>query len=333
MVQRPLFAHDLGIPLSTASIHELAAYRRWRSESSVAVSTVASEVSQLRSLARQAEQGTAYTLRDLRDRPEEAAQLIEQAGMSLAVSTVQTRLRAFQRFLMMAASSDLGKRRVRAFRAALPKKTPRGWHDAGVSVPGTRARRRMPGPTPTIQALEQILEVGTSRSPASGAIAALACFSGLDVKEILQLHWQDLTWRDDGGSPYWELKILRRSHKTPVFVVGAGGQALLRHGLSSGLERDAFVLQGRISGTPLSERAFRNDLRTTCSQAGWPKATRPQLIAAFAAWLRDKGLDDHSIRMSLGRRRAASIDRMLHRHNQLEAQTLIDSAAARRRHS
>ena len=191
----------------------------------------------------------------------------------------------------------------------------------------------MPGPTPTIQALEEILEVGMSRSTSSGAIAALACFSGLDAKEILQLRWKNLTWRDDGRSAYWELMVPQRGRKTTVFVVGPGGQPLLRHGLSSRLEREAFVLAGRMPGTPLSERAFRNDLRITCSQAGWPKATRPQLIAAFAAWLRDKGLDDHSIRVTFGKRRAISIDRMLHRHQQLEAQTLIDSAAAGRRHS
>ena len=65
----------------------------------------------------------------------------------------------------------------------------------------------MPGPTPTIEALEQILEAGTSRSLASGAIAALACFSGLEVHEILQLRWKDLEWRDDGRTSYWELRV------------------------------------------------------------------------------------------------------------------------------
>ena len=176
----------------------------------------------------------------------------------------------------------------------------------------------MPGPTPTIADLERILEAVTRRSLDSGAIASLACFSEVDEKEILQLRWKDLEWRDDGISSYWELRILRRGRKTRVFVVSPGAQPLLRHGLSSGLERDAFVLQGRMPGTPLSERAFCNDLRITCCQAGWPKATRPQLISAFAAWLHDKGMDDHDIRMTLGRRRAVSIDRMMRWHKQLE---------------
>ena len=330
-MQKALFPRDLGLPLSEASGQELAAYRHWRSSPAVAASTLAAEISQLRSLARQSKQRTGYTLRDLRQRPKEAAQLIERASASLGLSTVQTRIRAFQRFLMMGVSPYLGRQRVQAFRAALPKRTPRGWHDAGLSVPGARTRRRMPGPTPTVEGLAQILEAGARRSISSGAIAALACFSGLDVKEMLELRWQDLTWRDDEASPYWETKFRRRGHKTTVFVVGAGAQALLKHGLSSGLERDALVLTGRVPGSRLSERALRNELRASCTLAGWPKVTRPQLISTLAAWLRDKGIDDHSIRLTLGRRRAASIDRMLHRHNQLEAQAYIDGAIVRQR--
>lgn len=321
-VQGCLFKSDLGLPLSKASVEELSAYHRWRSASSIAASTLASEVSQLRSLARQSEQRMGCTLRDLRRNPDEAAQLIERASSSLGQSTVQTRIRAFQRFLMMGVSDYLGRQRIQVFRSALPRKTPKGWHDAGISVPGQRTRRHMPGPTPTVEALEQILAAGMKRSLASGAIAALACFSGLDVKEMLELRWRDLTWRDAASSPYWELNVLRRGHKTTLFVVAPGAHALLRHGLSSGLEREAFVLPGRIQGTHLSETALGNDLRLSCSLAGWPKVTRPQLIATLAAWLKAKGLDDHSIRLTLGRRRAASIDRMLYRYNQLEAQGL-----------
>jgi len=331
LVQRALFTRDLGAVLSNESIEELAAYQKWRSDPSVASSTLASEISQLRSLGRQAEQRIGHSLRDLRHRPEEAAKLVELAGEGLGLSTIQTRVRAFQRFLMMGVSDYLGRQKVQVFRAALPRKTPKDWHDAGISAPGSRTRRRMPGPTPTAEALPEILEAGMAKSLASGAVAALVCFSGLDVKEMLELHWQDLTWRDDEGSPHWEVKVIRRGHEATLFVVGPGAHALLRHGLSSGLQRDAFVLTGRARGTALSERALRYDLRASCGAAGWPRATRPQLIATLAAWLRDKGIDDHSIRLTLGRRRAASIDRMLHRQNQLDAQTLVDSAVAQRR--
>ena len=259
--------------------------------------------------------------------------MLEQSSATLAMGTVQKRMAAFERYLTMDASSEIGRQRVQGFRTALPKRTPIGWHDAGISVPGMRKKRRMPGPTPTVQALRKILAAGTARSLASGAIAALACFSGLEVSEILQLRWRDLTWRDDGGSPYWDVTVLRCGRQTTIFVVGEGARTLLRHGLLSGLERDAFVLQGRFEGTPLSERAFRNALKVICAQVGWGQATRSQLIDTLAAWLRDEGFDDHTIRVILGRRRAASIDRMLHRHKQLEAQTTIDSAAALRRDS
>jgi integrase len=326
MVQKPLIAPEHFRQLSRVSVEEVSAYRRWRAESGVAEATLAAEVSQLRSLARQAEQRSGSTLSDLRGKPQEATQLIEQAGQSLSLSTILTRIRAFERFLMMGASPYLGRQRVEAFRAALPKKASRGWHEAGVSPAGTRTRKRMPGPTPTLEALEAIVEAGLSRSLRSGAVAALACFSGLDVKEMRELRWRDLHWHDNGASPYWEVKVRRRGHRATVFVVGLGAKALLKHGLSSGLDRDASVLRGRESGEPLSERALRDDLKHTCASAGWPRATRPQLLSAFAAWLRSCGFDDHSIRLTVGRRRAATVDRLLHRQTQLEAQEAIDAA-------
>jgi integrase len=326
MTQRSLFGRDLGVQLSAVSRNQIEAYRHWREKSGVSVSTLSAELSQLRSLACQAEQTTNLTLIDLRQRPEDAVELIEVAAVGLAQSTVLTRIRAFQRFLLMGVSDYIGRQRVQAFRSAMPRKASRGWYDAGISVPGDKKRRRMPGPTPTPAALEQILTAGINRSLASGAIAALACFSGLDVKEMLDLRWRDLMWRDAMGSPYWEISVLRRSHKTTVFVMGPGAHAILRYGLSSGLQREAFVLPGRAPGTHLSETALGNDLKRSCSLAGWPTATRPQLISVFAAWLRGHGFDDHSIRLTLGRRRAASVDRLLHRQDQIDAQVLTDTA-------
>ena len=325
-VQGKLFQPGPAIPLSVPSLEELSVFQTWRRDLGGAASTVASEVSQLRSLARLSEELTSVSLRELRGDPEAAAMLIEKASKGLGMATVLTRIRAFQRFLMMGVSPYLGRQRVRMFQAALPKKAVKGWYDAGVSVPGSRSRRRMPGPTPTADALEHILNAGITRTPISGAIAALACFSGLDVKEMCELKWRDLTWHDDGLTPYWEAKVMRRGHRVTVFVVGPGAQSLLKHGLASGLDRDAFLLRGRASDAGLSERALRDSLRASCVLAGWPKATRPQLVATLAAWLRSMDFDDHSIRLVLGRRRAASIDRMLHQHDQLHAQEALDAA-------
>ena len=41
--------------------------------------------------------------------------------MNHHITTIQAGVRAFQRYLMMDVSPELGKERVRAFRAALPK--------------------------------------------------------------------------------------------------------------------------------------------------------------------------------------------------------------------
>jgi integrase len=325
MTQAFLLA-DGGLPLSDVSGHELEAFRTWRSHSGLAASTLAAEVSQLRSLARNAEQVSGLTLGDLRQHPGEAAQLIEAASASLGRSTILTRIRAFQRFLMMGASPNLGRQKVEEFRAAFPQGRSRGWFDSGMSQPGRKSRRRMPGPTPGADAVEAILDAGAAMCRVDGAKAALTCFSGLEVLEILRLRWRDLTWHEE-GSPYWQTKVRRHGHLTSVFIVGPGASALLQVCLASGLDKDAYVLRGR-GGGPLSERAFRDSLKSICSAAGWPKATRVQLLSAFAVWLRKHGTDDHSIRLLLGRRHAATVDRLLLKHDQLAAQDAFDQASS-----
>ena len=325
MVQRSLLsARDWLQP--TASTNELLAkYATWRSACGASKSTVAAEMSQLRSLDRAAvESFRARTLYDLREKPQEAARVIEASGASLSLATVQTRVRAFERFLMVGVPEGVGRKRIDSFRAALPKGASKGWHDAGLSLPGRRNRTKMPGPTPRPGDIEQILESSVRHSPAAGAVAALTCFSGLDLQAIVGLKWSDLAWRDYGDTPYWEVSCQRRGHLLSCYVVGPGAGAVLRWGLASGLGREACVFPGRTPGSGLSVRAFRDRLHAVCFAAGWPRATRSQLVSALAAWLRERGMDDHSIRLVIGRRRVASVDQLLHRHEQLNAQERID---------
>ena len=64
---------------------------------------------------------------------------------------------------------------------------------------------------------------------------------------------------------------------------------------------------------------MRDRLRHLCEGAGWPGLSRSQLTAAFVLWLREHGFDDHSIRLNLGRRRAATIDRLTRSHESIAA--------------
>ena len=96
--------------------------------------------------------------------------------------------------------------------------------------------------------------------------------------------------------------------------------------LTSCLQRGSYVFPGRKEGEHLSKTAMRDRLRHLCEGAGWPGLSRSQLTAAFVLWLREHGLDDHSIRLNLGRRRAATIDRLTRSHESIAAQLSVDVA-------
>src|SRR4051812_5512259 len=108
MGQASLFPVEPKRVLSQKSLDALTSYQHWREQNGIAPVTLASEVSQLRSLARQAE-AQGLTLVELKQRPQAAGPLIEDAGMLLGNSAVQTRVRAFVNFLMMGLSPYHGR--------------------------------------------------------------------------------------------------------------------------------------------------------------------------------------------------------------------------------
>ena len=181
-----------------------------------APSTIAAEVSQLRSVARDAKTHLGIALADLLDRPEGAAELIELAGLACGRSTVLTRSRALQRLALLHLGEGEGRSWVTVFRNALPKTKSSGWHDSGLSLPGERSRSRRRSPTPDPEALEAVLRLAVSRSLVDGAIAGLACFSGLELDEICELRWSDLTWRDDSDATFCEVGVHRRGRRGDV---------------------------------------------------------------------------------------------------------------------
>ncbi len=291
-----------------------------------APSTIAAEVSQLRSLARDAETHLRIGLEELLGQPHRAAQLIELAGRACGRSTVLTRSRAIQRFAMLQLSEGEGRSWVTAFRAALPKTKSNGWHDSGLSLPGARGRSRRRSPTPDPEALEAVLRLAVSRSLVDGAIAGLACFSGLELDEICELRWSDVTWRDDSDSTICEVGVHRRGRQTTCLIVPMGARPLLSLALASGLQRNDYVFPGRADGERLSKSAIRDRLRRLCESAGWPGLSRSQLTAAFVLWLREHGFDDHAVKLVLARRRVATVDRLLRSHASIAAQLRVDAA-------
>ena len=265
-------------------------------------------------------------LEELLRQPQKAAQLIELAGHSCGHSTVLTRSRAIQRFAMLQLGDAEGRSWVTAFQSFLPKRKSNGWHDSGVSLPGARSRARPRSPTPDPDTLEAVLRLAASRSLVDAAIAGLACFSGLELDEICELRWSDVTWRDDSDSTLCEVRVNRRGHRTTCLIVPMGARPLLSLALASGLQRDDYVFPSRKAGGHLSKSAIRDRLRRMCESAGWPGLSRSQLTAAFVVWLREHGFDDHAVKLVLARRRVATVDRLLRSHASIAAQLSVDAA-------
>jgi len=307
----------------------IASFRAARLRQGGAAATVSAEASQLRSLARDATSHLGLSLSDLLAQPKAAARLIEVAGQTLGFSTVLTRSRAVQKLAMQVLGDSDGRTWIQAFRDHLPKQPARGWHDDGLALPGTKTRVRQRAPTPDANAIEEILRTAALRSPVDGAIAGLVCFSGLDLKEMAELRWSEVSWHDRAGVPSCEVSVKRRGHSTTCFVVSDGTKALLRLALASGLRRESYLFPGRSDGDHLSTGAIRARLRATCEAAGWRGLGRVQLTSALVAWLKAREFSDHYIRVAIGRRRAATVDRLLRNHDSIAAQMLIDSRLPR----
>ena len=74
---------------------------------------------------------------------------------------------------------------------------------------------------------------------------------------------------------------------------------------------------------PLSYRAARNVLAEACLRAGLPAVASADLRAACAYWLCSQGLSEHEVMLTLGLTRVRSVDRLLRRHQALDAQRRV----------
>ncbi len=82
----------------------------------------------------------------------------------------------------------------------------------------------------------------------------------------------------------------------------------------------------RARGRPdrsLSYRGARKVLVQACRRAGLPPVTSAELRAGCAYWLRSQGLSEHEVMMVLGLTRVRTVDRLLSRHQALDAQRRV----------
>jgi hypothetical protein len=76
----------------------------------------------------------------------------------------------------------------------------------------------------------------------------------------------------------------------------------------------------RASNTALRYRAARNIVRAACYKAGLPTLESIDLRCGCAYWHHAQGLSDHEIAQIMGISYVRTIDRLLRRHLELDAQ-------------
>jgi integrase len=298
--------------------------------------SVTREVSQLRSLAREAgfnEMSTSLSV--LIKDPVAIARALLEPTQLISRSTGRARLVAVQRFIRVVAPTQglnaidvLGRLEV-----LLPSTRSRGWHDAGIVVAGQLVRRRPPGPTLDAADLDRIVEyaaVGSAHPQASRdrALVALACFSGLRLEEIVALRWEDLS-REPALAGYFGLtaSVVRATRRVQLHLPGPAAQHLAE--LAASLVVEAGQPSGPVfrarsrTPRPVGYRLARDVISRACRRAGLPRASSAELRAAFAWWLRAHGLSDHEVAEVLGLVRVRSVDRLLRRHAELQAQRAV----------
>ncbi len=294
--------------------------------------TVAREVSQLRSIARESRStGGPSELTELFSDLKFVANALIEPSTPIARSTGRARLIAAQRYIRII--SPLFRRNADSeptrLDALLPASKTTSWHTTGILVGGSRSRSHRRPPTLDSQDLHRIVhsaENSSARQPfRDKALIALHCFSGLHPEEIASLTWENVETapgRDDSLS--LEVSIVRGSVRRCLPLPVPAAMPLVSYANSQG--GSIVTLTGAIfrrhlsSASPLSYRAVRNILKRACKDAGLLVAEAVDLRAAFAYWLRTQGLSDHETALALGLERVRSVDRLLKRHHALDSQ-------------
>lgn len=325
----------LVLSMNEASLEILDEYRTVRLQQGASTVAIKREISMLRTLARQA---TATGLCEasllaLVQAPSQVAMLLVEPPDDVAHGTVRARLIAFQRLLTI-VGPRFGRNPhadLEILAAQLPRSRAGGWHTAGVRVGGSKARRRSPGPVLAGTDLDGIVRAAgsTARPTRDRLLVALHCFSGLRPQEIVLLTWEQFihdALQPDGR--FGLVVAVRRGLKAlrlmlPEIVRDAVDKHASATGpLAHALSGPVFIASQR-TGRPLGYRGARKVLEAACGAAGFPAMTSAELRAAYGHWLISQGLSDHETTQLLGIEHARTMDRLLHRHRQLDAQRQV----------
>jgi integrase len=302
--------------------------------------SVAREVSQLRSIARDSgAPGQPIPLPALLSSVSLVACVLREPRTPVARSTSRARLVAVQRCLRI-----LGPRLgqdvdgdLAALDALLPVSRSTHWHRVGIRVAGGGSRRRPLGPTLEASDVRHIVEAagvpGSSMADRDRAIVALHCFSGLRAEEIVRLRWGDLATRLTPAGYYGTTASVRRNGQQvclPLPCPAAEALQAWADACGGSLGSLTGPVFPAAAGAPnaLSYRAARDVLRAACERAGLPPVGSVELRSACAHWLRTQGFSPHEVAAVLGLVRVRSVDRLLRRHTALDAQRAVKEVLA-----
>ena len=341
MQQLSLFDGDAGAssarsPLDATSERLLREYGQTRSNQGASHQSVRREISQLRSVARACGQsGTPRAIEKAFKDVSLVARALREPSVPIAQATGRARLIAVHRFYRIIGPA-LGRNAaadIAALDALLPARRSTGWHTVGTIVAGERGRRRTRGPTLDAADLVRIVDAagrdrGSDHQVRDRALVAIQCFSGLRVEEILRLRWNDLDTDLTVTGHYGPTASVERQGRQLRLLlpnpIGETLDSLRRGALAHGMPPEGPVFHACGSpDRPLSYRAARNVLVEACRRAGLPAVSSAELRAACAYWLRSQGLSEHEVMMTLGLTRVRSVDRMLRRHQALDAQRRV----------
>ena len=226
--------------------------------------------------------------------------------------------------ILLAWGDDEGRRRVGYLEGRLPQKDHPEWYESGVALAGDTKRRRPTGPTIDPTDLVRIIEAADRgrHSLRDSAFVGTLCFSGLMADEARTLTWRGLRW--EPAAETWSAPAERGGHRTRLSIFGAAIPLLARLRFDS--PPTAEVVFTGPHGHPLTERQARRIVQDASTLAGFPLASRADLLAAVTVYLSDQGFTEHQIAIALGVATVGTIDRRLERHKALQAQRAVSSS-------
>ena len=197
--------------------------------------TVRGEVSQLRTVAREAEpRGRGDTLPAVLADISTLAEVLTSPAKRPSATTALIRLGAINASLLLLFGSDEGRRRIEELDEALPKRGWSDWYQSGVMLAGDRSRRRAQSPTIEPSDLMRIVDAAgagkrDSRSLRDRLLVAVHCYSGLDAGELRSLRCSDLQWEPEGEA--WSVAVTRGGKRTRLAIFGPAASLMIRRRL------------------------------------------------------------------------------------------------------